>query len=556
MLTSLLIRDFVLIERLELSPQQGLTVLTGETGAGKSILLDALGAACGARAEARFVRAGADKADITATFDLPRGHVVEALLRAQDMALEDGHTLILRRVIQADGRSKAFVNDTPVSIGLLKSLGDALLEVHGQFETTGLLDPKTHLEALDRFAQTDLAPLAAAHQTWRMAAAAENTLRHNLAAADEKEEALRTALDDLNKLSPKAGELDQLIAQQQTLRHKEKLGQALATALAALQSEEGAASTLETAGRTLSRILDLNSERLSQIITHLDAARDSVADAEGLLEHFISDLDDSGLTLEQIEDRLYALKSMARRHGVAPDALPELIETLEAELAQLSGGVGNLAQLEAATEKAKAAYQKKADQLTAERTKAARLLERRITAELAPLKMDKAKFAVDIAPAEPSALGQDAVRFLVSTNVGSPLGPMDRIASGGELARFMLALKAALAENAEPATVIFDEVDQGVGGAVATAVGERLRRLAQTGGQVLVVTHSPQVAAMGQTHWRISKTSSGKATSTHVADLSAEARREEIARMLAGAAITDISRKAADELLKGAEAAA
>lgn len=550
MLTSLSIRNFLLIEAHDLSFAHGLSVLTGETGAGKSILLDALGAACGARAEAGLVRQGTDKASITADFSLPPAHPAWALLADNEIET-DGNSLILRRVIGSDGRSKAFINDQPVSINLLRQIGDTLVEVHGQFDTHGLLDPATHILALDRFGQHDLGPIGLSWTAWQSAAKAEAQARNTLAEAKAEEESLREAVEDLTKLGPADGEDEKLIAQKQLLQNKGRLAEAFSAAYDALANDAGAEMALVTASRALGKVVQQAGERAAQVLAHLDTARDAVAEAQGLLESLQDDLNGDGQSLEQVEDRLYELRAAARRHGVTIGELPTLAEKLTERLALLSRGEDGLEKLAAATRKAKEGYDKAAAQLSAERQKSARKLEKAIMAELTPLKLERAHFTVAQTPTDPGPRGQDSIQFMVTTNPGSPAGPLDKIASGGELARFMLALKVALAGTMDAGTLIFDEVDQGVGGAVAAAVGERLSKLGRDV-QVLVVTHSPQVAAKGQAHLRVSKSVSGKTTHTRIDVLDAAARKEEIARMLSGSTITDASRQAATELLTGA----
>lgn len=546
MLNSLSIRDFVLIESLELTPRTGLTVLTGETGAGKSILLDALGAACGVRSEAGLVRQTAEKATVSANFTLPTKHPVLALLNENEIASED-NTLILRRVISADGRSKAFINDQSVSIGLLREIGARLVEVHGQFDTHGLLDPATHRPALDKFGGLDTGKVSAAWTHWQNAKQAEDKARATLAAAKAEEDLLRDAVDELTKLAPQTGEEESLIEQKKLLQGREKLAAALTGALDALAGEQGAEIALTNASRALVKTGE--NERITRALAQIDTARDAVAEAQNALESLQDDVEGNGLSLDQVEDRLYALRGAARRHGVTAEQLPELCDTLSAKLSSLSRGEDDLRGLAEATLTAKAAYDSKAAMLSAQRASTAKKLEKAIQAELAPLKMERATFTVSLTTCAPSETGVDAAQFQASTNPGTPSGAINRIASGGELARFMLALKVALAGVGEAVTLVFDEVDQGVGGAVAAAVGDRLAKLGSDV-QVLVVTHSPQVAAKAAHHWKVSKAVSNKSTRTSVDTLNDTARREEIARMLAGETVTEASRKAAGELLQ------
>jgi DNA repair protein RecN (Recombination protein N) len=545
MLTALSIRDFVLIEQLDLQPSAGLTVLTGETGAGKSILLDALGAACGARAEGRWVRSGAEKASITACFDPSKKHPTLALLKENEIEASDG--LILRRVIMADGRSKAFINDQAVGVSLLKQIGALLLEVHGQFDTHGLLDASTHLGALDRFAGIDPAPLRNLWQLWQAARGAEQQAQAELERALAEADYLREAVTELRKLAPQPGEEAKLIEQKQFLQNREKLATGLTSALEALQGEAGAESAMANASKALGKIADKAGERAAQALAQLDTARDALAEAINTLTSLNDDVED-GPQLEQVEDRLYALRAAARKHQVLVEELATAADALTARLELLDNSTESMTRLSAATIKARGAYEQMARSLSAQRKKAATQLDKRVNAELTPLKLERAKFSTALREAEAGPNGIDAVQFEVATNIGQASGPLHKIASGGELARFMLALKAVLAQSSDALTLIFDEVDQGVGGAVAAAVGERLAKLG-TGAQVLVVTHSPQVAAKGAAHWKVAKQVSGKHTLTTVTALDERARREELARMLAGETVTEASRQAAEALL-------
>lgn len=546
MLTGLAVRDFVLIEQLDVAPVAGLTVLTGETGAGKSLLLDALGAACGARSEGGLVRTGAERATVSATFSLSPAHPVWSLLAEQDLCPDPDGALILRRMIGSDGRSKAFLNDVPVSVGLLRDVGARLVEVHGQFDTHGLLDPATHRATLDRFGGVDLKPVTAAWARWQAAREGEESARHALLTARQEEDHLRESVDDLTKLAPQPEEEAHLLQRRQLLQEREKLGQALSGALEALTGETGAETALATATRALARLGDR--AQIGQALAHLDAARDAVAEAQNALESLQDDMDGAGQTLEQVEDRLYALRAAARRHGIPVADLSALREQLEEKLAALGTGAHDLRTLAEATVAAKAVYDRAAADLSARRRLAAKKLEKAVQAELAPLRMERARFAVTLTEAAPGPQGQETVQFQATTNPGLPAGPLNRVASGGELARFMLALKVVLAGVGDAVTLVFDEVDQGVGGAVAAAVGERLARLGQNT-QVLVVTHAPQVAAKAAHHWQVRKAITGKTTRATVAALTPTERREEIARMLAGETVTDASRQAAGALM-------
>jgi len=559
MLISLAIRDVVLIQRLNLSFDAGLGVLTGETGAGKSILLDALGLALGSRAEARLVRHGQDQAVVTATFDLSPGDAANAILEEQGLDSED--ILILRRVLGADGRSRAFVNDEPVSVSLLRRLGEALVEVHGQFESRRLLSPANHRALLDAYGGLGkrTSRVAEAWAGWQRARAARAQAEADLAAAREDEDYLRHAVDELAKLAPEVGEEDALAEARTLMMHGEKLLAAMNDAAGELKTGRGVEDSLRRALRLLERSAEKAEGRLEPAINAL--ARGAEAVAEGLqeLDRAATSLDLDPHSLERAEERLFAIRALARKHNVAADALPALLDDFTARLAAVEDGGANLDKLRLAESAARAGYVEAAEALAADRAKAARRLDKAMAGELAPLKLDRAVFTTRIEALDEEAWGEhgrDRVAFAVATNPGAPPGPLDKIASGGELARFMLALKVVLAKADPVATIVFDEVDAGVGGAVAHAVGERLAALANGGGdgvQVLVVTHSPQVAARGDRHWRVSKAVLPDETEvfTAVEELPGEARQEEIARMLAGAKVTDEARAAADSLLQG-----
>ena len=552
MLASLAIRDIVLIERLDLTLAPGLAVFTGETGAGKSILLDSLGLALGARAEAGLVRHGAAQGSVIAAFDLPPDHPARAALAEAGLGGDDG-LLLLRRVVTADGRSRAFLNDQPVSLALLRRIAGQLVEIHGQFESHGLLDPATHLGVLDVFAglAASRAGVTAAWETWRAAAAARAEAEASQAQARAEEETLRAVVEDLATLDPRPGEEAELARDRTLLMQGEKLVEAMNAAQAALVRNGDVEASLRAARRALERVAERAEGRLDAVIAALDRAEIEAAEAVTALERASTGLDLDPRRLETVEERLFALRGAARRHGVAVDDLPELRQRLTARLDQLEDGGSTLARLAAAEEQARAAYLAAARALSKARAKAARGLDKAVAAELPPLKLEKASFRTQVVAEEEHGWGPDgldAVTFAVATNPGSPPGPLARIASGGELARFMLALKVVLARGAPTATIVFDEVDAGIGGAVAAAVGERLARLA-TDLQVLVVTHSPQVAARGQHHFRVAKHSRSGTTVTGVEPLDPEARREEIARMLAGETVTDPARAAAEALL-------
>ena len=555
MLTTLSIRDVVLIERLDLSFQSDLSVLTGETGAGKSILLDALGLALGARADSGLVRHGAERASVTAAFEVGTGHAATIVLADHDIECEGG-SLLLRRTLSADGRSRAFINDQPVSVSLLRTVGETLVEVHGQFESQGLLNEATHRMLLDAFGnlRTDIRRTTDAHAAWRAAAAKATAAAEHLAAASRDEDFLRHAVAELESLAPQPSEELDLAQRRNLLRHGEKLIAAVNEATEALAEGRGVDGLLRAALAPLERAADTAEGRLDAARAAIDRALAEAADATAEIDRLGSAIDLDPKSLEEVEERLFALRALARKHDVAVDDLAALAETLVERLADLDAGGADLEKLRDIAAKARLTYAETALELTASRTAAASRLDRAVAAELAPLKLDEASFetAVEPVPEESwGAEGRDRVGFRVATNPGVPAGPLNRVSSGGELARFMLALKVVLADADTVPTLVFDEVDSGVGGSVAAAVGERLARLAENF-QVLVVTHSPQVAARGVQHLRVSKSEAHPDVLTTVDTLPDGDRTEEIARMLAGARVTKEARAAADSLLQGA----
>jgi DNA repair protein RecN (Recombination protein N) len=563
MLQSLSIRDFVLIEKLDLSFARGaaggldgsnLGALTGETGAGKSILIDALGLALGARAEPGVVRRGATQASIAVAFDLERNHAAHAILTEQ--GLDDEDLLTLRRTIGADGRGRAFVNDQPASVALLRRLGGTLVEIQGQMDQHGLLDMATHRGSLDAFAGLEKQGEAvrAAWTVWRAAEQAHADAEAAAAAARRDEDFLRHAVKELEALAPRADDEETLAAERQSMRAGTALGEAVTQALGELEQGKGAVHALSTAHRLIERNVDKAAGRLDAPLAALERALSEATEAQAQLETARDALEFDPARLEKIEERLFALRALARKHSVTvPDLVP-LAEKMIAQLAALDSGEAGLRKLAAAAKAARAQYIAAAEAQAAARRKGAARLDKAVGAELAPLKLERARFVTEVAPvaeAEWSAAGTDRVQFTVATNPGSPPAPIARIASGGELSRFLLALKVCLAKVGDAATIVFDEVDSGIGGATAAAVGERLRRLAREV-QVLVVTHSPQVAAVADRHWLIRKTTTRTAASTDVLALDAKGRREEIARMLSGAEVTAEARAAADRLLAAA----
>ncbi|MBM3650222.1 MAG: DNA repair protein RecN [Alphaproteobacteria bacterium] len=558
MLVSLSIRDFVLIEKLDLdftrAAQGGLGALTGETGAGKSILIDALGLALGSRADSTTVRRGAAQAAVAASFDLPKGHAARAILAEQGLDDEDG--LTLRRVVGADGRGRAFVNDQPASVALLRRLGKALVEIQGQMEQHGLLDIATHGTSLDAFAglENQVEAVRTAWQVWRQAEQARADAEAAAAAARRDEDFLRHAVKELEALAPGPDDETTLAEERQLLRAGSALGEAVTQALAELEQDRGAVAALRHAHRTIERNADKAMGRLDAALTVLDRALSEATEAQAQLEAAQEALEFDPARLEKVEERLFALRAAARKHNVTVPELAVLAERFSKQLAALDDGEAGLKRLAAAAETARTAYLTAAEALSAARRKGATRLDKAVAAELAPLKLDKAKFVTDMAKLpelEWSERGIDRVQFMVATNPGAPPAPIARIASGGELSRFLLALKVCLAKVGDAPTIVFDEVDSGIGGATAAAVGERLKRLARDV-QVLVVTHSPQVAAVADRHWLIRKITTKNAASTDVRALDAKGRREEIARMLSGAQVTAEARAAADRLLAAA----
>ncbi|MDY0881289.1 DNA repair protein RecN [Dongia soli] len=558
MLVALTVQNVVLIEKLDLAFDAGLTVLTGETGAGKSILLDALGLALGARADAGLVRQGASQASVTAEFNLADDHPVLAILAEQEIDIDGG--LILRRQLGSDGRSRAFVNDQPVSIGLLRRLGDALIEIEGQFEAQGLLDPATHQRHLDGYGgnESKAAVCGAAHRRWRDAVAAYETAQAELDRAKADEDYLRHAVEELELAHPLPAEETELVAERALLANRAQLIEAIDAVNVELAGDKGADRAIAAAQRRLDRLGDRLGDQathqLQPVVAALDRASIELAEAISQLQHMAADLDADPKRLDRIEERLYLLRDLGRKHQVPVEALPDLLAKLTQRLANLDDRGQNMAKLQGEVETSRKLYIDAASALSKARQKAAKAMDAAVNAELAPLKLEKARFAtrIETAPEEHwSATGWDRVTFEVATNPGAPPGAINRIASGGELARFMLALKVTLAANQPVPTLVFDEVDAGIGGATAAAVGERLKRLAKAV-QLLVITHSPQVAALGHQHWRVEKSGSKTATTTTVRPLDEPARREEIARMLSGATITDEARAAATKLLASA----
>ncbi len=557
MLRSLQIRDLLIIDRLDLAFAPGLNVLTGETGAGKSILLDALGFVLGWRGRAELVRRGADKGEVVAGFDLAPSHPAHAVLAEAGIEPDedDPRALILRRVNRADGSKTAWINDRRASGDTLRALSETLVELHGQQDDRGLLNPRVHRALLDDF--SGAGPLAAAaREAWGQRRRARAALAEAEGARDKlraEEDYLRHAVDELRKLDPQAGEEASLDSARRLMQAGEKVREGIAKALAAVGSH-GAEGQVSDAIRRLDKAADATEGRLDAPLEALARAQEALAEAESGIMDCLDALTHDPRALEDTEERLFAIRGMARKHSVAPDDLARFAQGLEERLAALDASEGDQARLTAAVRAADAAYDEAARALSEHRHAAAGRLARAVGAELPPLRMERAVFSVEVTDAEPGPEGRDDVRFVAATNPGAPPGPLDRIASGGELSRFLLALKVCLMREGDAKTLIFDEIDRGVGGATADAVGRRLANLAR-GGQVLVVTHSPQVAALGGHHWRVEKQVTGGMTTSRVVPLDEPGRVDEIARMLAGDVVTDAARGAARVLLEGAQAA-
>ncbi|MBM6577378.1 DNA repair protein RecN [Microvirga sp. SRT01] len=552
MLTALSIRDVVLIEALDLDFGPGLGVLTGETGAGKSILLDALGLALGGRGDSGLVRHGAAQAVVTASFEPPAADLA-ALLDGNGVEVEPGEPLLIRRIVKADGGSRAFVNNQPASATLLREIAPRLVEIHGQHDDRGLLNPRGHRALLDAFGRVDIADAGRAWSAYREAESALAAARAEIETAARDREWLEHAVGELRTLAPEPGEEEALADKRRSMQRAEKVADDLAAIDAHLEGSDGGLAKLRQAARVLERVAADHpalAEALAAVdraVTEADAAEDSLREARTALSY-------DPRALEDDETRLFELRAMARKHRVQPDDLAALADDLAARLERLEAGEGGIAKLQATVKTAHAAYDAAAAIVSDQRRAAATRLDVAVANELASLKLDAARFktvVAEVAAEGWSAAGRDRVEFEISTNPGAPFAPLTKIASGGELSRFILALKVALAETGGAATMVFDEIDRGVGGAVASAIGERLARLAEST-QLLVVTHSPQVAARGAAHLLIAKSSDGTVTRTGVRHLDEDDRREEIARMLSGATITDEARAQADRLLETA----
>jgi DNA repair protein RecN (Recombination protein N) len=550
MLRQLAIRDVVLVERLDLEFEPGLGVLTGETGAGKSILLDALGLALGARSDAGLVRSGQQGASVTAELELASGHPVRALLAEQDIHIDAGEPLLLRRTLKADGGSRAFVGGSPAAASLLRDIGALSIEIHGQHDDRGLLNPKGHRDLLDAFGRLDRSAVEAA---WAEVAGIEAELgvaRATAATAEREREWLEHAAAEIAALAPEEGEETRLADERAAMQAGAKAGESLAGLDDLLGGSDGALSQMRLAARRIERGA-ADHPLLAEALAALDRAIIEASEAEERIARAADVLAFDPARLDATEARLFDIRGLARKHRVEPDALAALGAQMREQLAAIDAGSERIESLDKALAEARLRYGAVADELSRKRHEAAARLDRAVAAELLPLKLDSARFRTAIGAVEPGPSGTDRVEFEVSTNPGAPFGPLTKIASGGELSRFILALKVALAEAGSAGTMIFDEIDRGVGGAVASAIGERLARLAQQS-QVLVVTHSPQVAARAAHHYRIEKNHGPDGTRTSVRRLDSAERREEIARMLSGAAVTEGARAQAAKLMEAA----
>lgn len=552
MLQSLSIRNVVLIDKLDLDFKSGLSVLTGETGAGKSILLDSVGLVLGNRAETSLIRHGEDKLAVAASFSLPKvDSPLWKIFEENELEVED--ELIIKRTLSRDGKGKIFINDQPVSAKLLKEAGKYLVEIHGQFDNQGLLNPANHRDVLDAFGAYPflLENTKAKFSAYRNARKARLEAEENILHAKDEEENLRHWVAELEKISPVEGEEDELGKRRLELMNAEKIIENLNYAYGVLTQGADVLSALRQAQSAIYKANDMVDGKYSDIIDALEQAMIEADEAVNQIENASSNVAVDTGELEEIESRLFALRGLARKHQVEIDALPRVLTELKQKLSNIEFGEEGLIKLRKEEDAAKLDYVKAANELSQARQQAAAKLDAAVMQELPPLKMEKAKFITQIAKQEESLWGEggfDTVTFTVATNPNSPQGPINKIASGGELARFMLALKVNLAQSSSVETMIFDEVDAGVGGATAQAVGERLSRLAQ-GVQVLVVTHSPQVAAKGNNHFKVEKNTVDNVTTTNVRELPADEKCEEIARMLAGERISDEARAAAKVLL-------
>ncbi len=552
MLTDLSIRDVVLIKSLDINFNQGLMVLTGETGAGKSILLDSLGLAIGTRADAKLVRHGCKQAMVSASFTIKPNHTANKILI--EHGLKYGDNILLRRIVSDDGRSRAYVNDQPISVSLLKELGGKLVEIQGQFDQHGLMDSKNHIDILDNFHQLHglRRTVLKNYNHWQKIKTALKLAIKKSKDAKNDEEYLRFSLEELERFAPIENEEDELSKSRIILQNAEKLMEAVNDASNKLNGVKGAEALMRQAQRILERASEKSGDILDDILNIIDQSSENLHEAINKLNvigHEIR-LDDN--RLDDVEERLFALRDLARKHNIHPNSLPQIIERISHDLLNIENADADISNLTLELTKSSQAYNTTANDLSIKRKIAAIKLDYAVNYELTPLKLERAKFKTEILKLDENqwnADGIDKVTFLVATNPGTPAGQLGKVASGGELSRFLLALKLSLAETGMQQTLVFDEVDSGVGGATAAAVGERLCRLSENI-QILVITHSPQVAARGSNHWNIHKKLINDNMVTNITRLDQKQRREEIARMLAGAEITDEARSAASKLME------
>ena len=552
MLTRLSIRNLVLIKELNLDLTVGLTSMTGETGAGKSILLDAIGLAIGERADSKLVREGTDKADVTAVFDVPVDHPSQSILLENQLPIEED-CIIMRRTVSSDGKSKAFINNTPVTAGLLRDVGERIIEIQGQFDQHGLMNPNSHIDILDKFAQNETIKfqVSQAFKNWNEA---KKTLEQAIKTNEEvkeQESKLREHMEELTALSPVKGEAAELEQRRDMISNTERTTQALLESNQILSGEGGVESQLSKALRALEHSKASAGGVLDNAYAALERALIETQEANSALENAGHTIESSGMNLEDLDDRLFALRDAARKHGVDPDGLIDLMNNINISLSMLRDNDASINTLKNAVDEALEVYLELSDTLSTIRKNAGDLLATSINNELPELHLNGAIFSLDIKPMAPgtwTANGRDIVTFMVQMNAGTSPAPLHKTASGGELSRLLLALKVSLAETSTEETIIFDEIDSGVGGATADAIGERLAELALRF-QVMTITHSPQVAAKGDTHMKIEKSTTNGETSTTVSILSEEQRREELARMLSGSEITEEARAAATRLI-------
>ncbi len=555
MLIQLSIRDIVLIERLDLSFEKGLSVLTGETGAGKSILLDSLSLALGGRGDGGLVRHGEDKGQVTAVFDVPGNHRARKLLR--ENSIDDDGDLIFRRIQSADGRTRASINDQPVSVQMMRQVGQMLVEIHGQHDDRALIDTDAHRTLLDAFAglSDEVADVSGLYRSFRDAERAFKTHRAKVEAAAREADYIRASVEELETLAPRDGEEDELAEQRSKMQKSERIAGDISEASEFLNGNASPVPLIASMVRRLERKSHEAPGLLEETVELLDQALNHLSSAQMEVEAALRRTEFDPRELERVEERLFGLRAAARKYSVPVTDLPALAEKMAADLADLDAGEEKLGILEKAATEAKAAFDAAAKALSAKRQAGASVLADAVMAELPALKLERARFMVEVSadPEGATAEGIDTVEFHVQTNPGTRPGPIMKVASGGELSRFLLALKVALADRGSAPTLVFDEIDTGVGGAVADAIGQRLKRLSSTV-QVLSVTHAPQVAARAATHLLISKGPAGEGSdkiATRVATMEPEHRMEEIARMLAGASVTDEARAAAKSLLAG-----